>query len=371
MYLKQLSVVNFKNIAQAELAFCSKINCFIGDNGVGKTNLIDAIYYLSFCRSYFNASDNLSIRHNEGFFLLNGLYNRIGSEEAISCGLKLKSKKQVKRNKKEYQKLSEHIGLLPVVMVSPADNRLILEGSEERRRYIDGVISQYDRHYLNTLITYNKVLLQRNALLKQLKERRKLDNSLFEVLNEQLKAYGSIIYKKRSEFIERLIPVFQTYHDIISLGREVVDIVYESHMGEQNYEEQLKESFEKDIILGFTTKGIHKDDLTSYISGYPIKKIGSQGQQKTFLIALKFAQFDFIKNVNGIAPILLLDDIFDKLDSLRVEKIVSLVAKETFGQIFITDTNRDHLIAILEKIEGDNTIFTIGTEGSIIQNTET
>lgn len=365
MYLKHLSVVNFKNIAQADLELCPKINCFIGENGVGKTNLLDAIYYLSFCRSFFNASDSLSIKHDQGFFLIQGIYNRSNSEEKISCGLKLKKKKQVKRNQKEYQKLSEHIGFLPVVMVSPADSRLILDGSDERRRYIDGVISQYDRAYLNALIHYNKVLVQRNALLKQFKERRMNDTSLFEVFNEQLVSDAELIYTKRLDFIEKLTPVFQYYHDIISIGREKVSIVYESNMNEGDYITQLKENFNKDIVLGFTTKGIHKDDLVPNIGGYPIKKIGSQGQQKTFLIALKFAQFNFIKGINGVTPILLLDDIFDKLDSLRVEEIVKLVGDDTFGQIFITDTNREHLVAILDKLNNTNIIYKVNHDGDI------
>ncbi|MFB6340740.1 DNA replication/repair protein RecF [Saccharicrinis sp. FJH62] len=359
MFLERLSVVNFKNIEQADLDFCSKINCFIGDNGVGKTNLIDAIYYLSFCRSYFNASDSLSIKHEEGFFMLQGIYQRQGKEENISCGLKRKQKKQVKRNKKEYQKLSEHIGLLPVVMVSPADSRLISEGSDERRRYIDGVISQYDRHYLNALIQYNKVIQQRNALLKQLRESRSYDRSLIEILDQQLVHWGTLIYEVRKNFIDKLIPVFQNYHDIISIGRETVNIAYESNMHEPEYLKQLEGSFEKDLILGFTSLGIHKDDLVPYIDGYPIKKIGSQGQQKTFLISLKFAQFEFIRKVNNISPILLLDDIFDKLDSYRVEAIVKLVSGDTFGQIFITDTNRDHLVTILEKINEENVIYLV------------
>lgn len=365
MYLEKLSIVNFKNIELADLPFCHKINCFIGDNGVGKTNLIDAIYYLSFCRSYFNSSDSLSIKHNQDFFLLQGIYQRLGKEETISCGLKRKHKKQVKRNKKEYQKLSEHIGLLPVVMVSPADSRIITEGSDERRRYIDGVISQFDRNYLNTLIQYNKVLQQRNALLKQLREKRSTDRSVIEILDEQLVQYGTLIYNIRKEFVSQLMPVFQSYHDIISIGRENIDIVYESNMHESDYLNQLKESFDKDMVLGYTTSGIHKDDLVPYIDGFPIKKIGSQGQQKTFLIALKFAQFEFIKNTNNISPILLLDDIFDKLDSFRVEEIVKLVSKDTFGQIFITDTNRDHLVNILEKIEGEKVIYSVRSDGDI------
>lgn len=368
MYLKNLSVINYKSVAQANLRFNSKINCFIGDNGVGKTNLLDTIYYLSFCRSYFYNPENLNIKHGEAFFLLKGEYDREGSNETVSCGMKEKQKKKVKRNDKEYKKLSEHIGLLPVVMVSPSDSRLILEGSDERRRYMDGVISQFDREYLDALINHNKLIQQRNTLLKQARETRKYDIGLFEVLDEQLARYGGIVHYKRKDYLKKLIPVFQEFHNMVSLGRESVDIEYISNFPEEGFVNLLKENLQKDIITGYTSIGVHKDDLNFILGEYPIKRIGSQGQQKSFLIALKFAQFEFIKMQSKLTPILLLDDIFDKLDRLRVEAIVKLVAEEAFGQIFITDTNRDHLLNILSEINEDSSVFMIAENGEIIDN---
>jgi DNA replication and repair protein RecF len=341
----------------AELEFSQKVNCLVGDNGVGKTNILDAIYYLSFCRSFFNAIDVHNITYDEPFFLLQGEYERGQQVENIACSLKRKQKKQVKRNQKEYQKLSEHIGLLPVVMVSPADNALISDGSEERRRYIDGVISQYDRNYLNALIQYNKVLQQRNAHLKQLSEKRVIDNGLLEVFNGQLNSFGEIIYRARSDFFENLLPVFQAYYSSISMDREQVMLSYETCMNQGDYQEQLSSATARDVLLGYTSKGVHKDDLIFYLGEHPIKRVGSQGQQKTFLIALKLAQYEFIKKVNGFSPILLLDDIFDKLDSSRVASIIKLVSKDLFGQIFITDTNKDHLLGIIEKMGEEYRIF--------------
>lgn len=341
----------------ADLNFSHKINCFVGDNGVGKTNILDAIYYLSFCRSFFNAIDIHNITYDEPFFLLQGDYERGDQNENIACSLKRKQKKQVKRNQKEYQKLSEHIGLLPVVMVSPADSALISDGSEERRRYIDGVISQYDRNYLNALIQYNKALQQRNAHLKQLSEKRVAENGLLDVFNDQLNTYGSTIFKARSDFFENLLPVFQTYYSSISMDREKVMLSYESCMTPGDYKKQLAEATARDILLGYTSKGVHKDDLIFYLGEHPIKRVGSQGQQKTFLIALKLAQYEFIKKVNKFSPILLLDDIFDKLDSSRVASIIKLVSNDLFGQIFITDTNKDHLLGIIEKMGEEYRIF--------------
>lgn len=357
MKLEKLTLLNYKNIQQAELEFGPKINCFIGDNGVGKTNLIDSIYYLSFCKSYFNTIDTYNIRHAEPFMVLQGDYERQGEDEKIYCGIKRGKKKHFKRNKKEYSKLSDHIGLLPVVMVSPSDNRLILEGSEERRRYLDGVISQFDHMYLESLIAYNRLLNQRNALLKSLTPRQ--DTNLVQVLNDQMVPLAVKIYSKRREFIDKLVPVFQKYHNILSLHRESVGLEYRSDMSTDDYSMQLALSLQKDLSLGYTSKGVHRDDLVFKLDEYPIKRVGSQGQQKTFLMALKFAQFDFIHQMCEFSPLLLLDDIFDKLDAERVEQIVRLVSEERFGQIFITDTNREHLYGILKKLDGEHRIFQV------------
>ncbi len=356
MYLKKLSLANYKNIIQSDVNFVSKINCILGNNGEGKTNLLDAIYYLSFCKGYINTIDSQNINHNEEYFVLNGEYERNGTTEKVYCGLQRKRSKQFKRNKKRYSKLSEHIGLLPLVMVSPIDSKLLLDGSEERRKYIDGVVSQFDKPYLRTLISYNKILSQRNTYLKQ-GFSPFFDAELVEVWDEQLSALCEEIFTKRERFIKELNPVFQKYYSFISGDKEVVGLEYASDLLNGNIKDQLRDSLQKDLALGYTSKGTHKDDLKFKLGDFPIKRLGSQGQQKTYLTALKFAQYDFISKQAGVNPILLLDDIFDKLDSNRVEKIVELVSGEDFGQIFITDTNREHLYDILEKIGKEYRVF--------------
>lgn len=363
MFLSQLSLINFKNYSQIEVEFSSKINCFVGNNGVGKTNLIDAIYYLSMCKSYSNYIDNQNIKFNEPFFAIQGKYVRNEQNEEIYCGFKRNEKKHFKRNKKDYQKLSEHIGFLPIVMISPADSKLITEGSDERRRFIDSVVSQYDREYLELLMRYNKVVEQRNQILKNWYTAP--NTEMLELWNEQLIRYGVPIYKKRQEFINQLIPIFQNYYNFISDSQEQVRLEYQSQLNATDFEALLLQSAEKEQSLGYSSVGIHKDDLALLIENLPIKRIGSQGQQKTFLVALKFAQFDFMKQISGNAPILLLDDIFDKLDALRVKRIVNLVAENHFGQIFITDTNSTRMHEILSTIEIDYQIFTINKEGAV------
>lgn len=355
MQLNKLSILNFKNITQVELDFNAKINCLIGANGVGKTNLLDAIYYLSFCRSYFHMSDAYVVKHGEEQLMVRGLYERNKADEVISCGIKLRQKKQFKRNNKAYTKLSEHIGLIPLVMVSPTDVRLVIDGSEERRKYMDGVISQYNPIYLSNVIRYNKLLAQRNALLKQ--NIQSLD--LLAVIDEQLADIAMPIFTERKDFIEKLIPVFGEYYSFISGSNEQVVIKYASHLAGEPLVDQLKASFEKDRVLGYTSKGIHKDDIHFLLDEFPIKREGSQGQRKTFLVALKLAQYEFIRRLNGFSPLLLLDDVFDKLDKFRVEKIVELVSDERFGQIFITDTNRDHLDTILRAMNSSYTLFNV------------
>ncbi len=360
MYLQNLSLINFKNFEQAELQFLSKVNCFVGNNGAGKTNLLDAIYYLSFCKSYFNSIDNQNIKHNENFFLIQGNYYRDEKIENIYCGIKRNQRKIFKRNKKQYNKLYEHIGLLPCVMISPADNYFITEGSEERRKFIDGVVSQFDKQYLKDLINYNRALNQRNKLLKDFsKNTNSFDLETLEIWNEQLINLGKKIYNKRVKFINELTPIFQKYYDFISIGNEKVELVYQSQLHNADFQELLNSSLEKDRILQYTTTGVHKDDLSLKLEKYPLKKFGSQGQQKTFLLALKMAQFDFIKKIQNYKPILLLDDIFDKLDAQRVKQIIKLVADNNFGQIFITDTNKDRVESILSDISIEYKLFII------------
>ncbi len=355
MILKHISILNYKNIEQAELDFSPKLNCFFGQNGMGKTNLLDAVYFLSFCKSANNSIDSQNIRHEADFFVLQGFYETgDGSPEEIYCGMKRGRKKQFKRNKKAYTRLSDHIGFMPLVMVSPTDSELIAGGSDERRKFMDVVISQYDKEYLDALIGYNKALMQRNALLKS---EMPVENELFDVWEEAMAKAGKTVFDKRESFIRNFIPTFQSFYSFLSQEREKVDLAYNSHARNASLLELLQKNREKDRIMGFSLKGIHKDELDMRLNGYPIKKEGSQGQNKTYLVALKLAQFDFLKQQSNTTPLLLLDDIFDKLDALRVEQLVKLVAGDKFGQIFITDTNREHLDRILHKVAGDYKMF--------------
>lgn len=356
MILNKLHIINYKNIESAELDFSSKINCFLGNNGMGKTNLLDAIYYLSFCKSASHLPDTQNIRHEQEFFMLQGIYEHDAQHEEIYCGMKKRQKKHFKRNKKEYDKFSDHIGLIPLVMISPDDSELIMGGSDERRKFLDMVISQHNKVYLDYLIRYNKALQQRNMLLKA---DIQPEASLFEIWEEQMNSSALFIHNERKLFLESFTPVFQRYYNQICRGNEQVKLDYQSNLLDGDLTDQLKESRTKDRILGYSTKGIHKDDLVMEIGEYPIKKIGSQGQNKTFLIALKFAQFAYLKTKRISTPILLLDDIFDKLDAIRMEEIIKLVAGPDFGQIFITDTNREYLDEIIRKVGSDYQLFIV------------
>ncbi|MBN1985257.1 MAG: DNA replication/repair protein RecF [Prolixibacteraceae bacterium] len=357
MQIEEISIVNFKNIRDNKIRFSPRLNCFIGNNGAGKTNMLDAVYYLSFCKSFFNPVDSLNINHTENYFMLQGNYSRNDSSEFISCGLQKGQKKQFKRNSKVYKKLAEHIGLLPLVMITPSDVNLILGGSDERRKFMDGVISQYNQNYLDDLLKYNRALQQRNNLLKQFVADKYFDAELLEIWDSQLVEYGTGIHEERKKFVEKLIPVFQHYYTFISQGNEEVGLIHQSDFYKNDFEKLLKESVARDRMVQYTTVGIHKDDLELKIGEYPIKKLGSQGQNKTYLVALKLAQYNFIKQISELKPILLLDDIFDKLDQNRVEQIIKVVSGDEFGQIFITDTNREHLDGIIRKMKTDFRIF--------------
>ncbi len=361
MNLNSLQLVNYRNFEDLQLDFSEKINCFIGNNGVGKTNILDAIYNLSFTKSWLNPLDTQNIRYNQDFFLIKGKYRFEQDEIEISCGLKRGKKKSFKRNGKEYKKLSEHIGLIPLVSISPYDSNLILGGSDERRKFIDSVISQFDKEYLLALLKYNRILTQRNRLLKQFAEQRIFDKDSLDVWNMQLIEYGIVIYDKRKKFLNDLSPIFQKYYNFISEEKEPVQLSYRSQLIE-NFEDLLEQNIEKDRVLQYTGVGIHKDELIFKLKEHTLKKNASQGQQKTYLIALKLAQFDYIKQISSIKPILLFDDIFDKLDRLRVEQIIKLVADKHFGQIFITDTNQERLDKILNKIKINYKLFKINDE---------
>jgi DNA replication and repair protein RecF len=357
MYLQKISLVNFKNIESQSFDFQQKINCFVGDNGVGKTNVLDAIYYLSFAKSYFNSVAIQNIKHDEAFFMIEGDYVLNERSEKIVCSLKRGQKKVLKRNGKSYEKFSEHIGQIPLVIVSPADRDLVTEGSDTRRKFIDGVISQQNKKYLQDLIAYNKVLSQRNALLKYFAANRTFDALNLSVYDEQLTNYGAKIYEVRKTFLEEFIPIFNEKYQVISGDKENVDLKYKSQLHDVSMMDLLQKSLEKDKILQYTTSGIHKDDLSFEIGDYPIKKFGSQGQQKSYLIALKLAQFEFIKQQSKVIPILLLDDIFDKLDESRVSQIIDLVNNDEFGQIFITDTHSERTENIVKQSNKPYQIF--------------
>lgn len=362
MHLSSISLINFKNYEQADLDFSSKINCFVGENGVGKTNLLDAIHYLALCKSNLNPVDTQNIRYEQDMALIQGVFSRLEKEETIYCSIRKNRKKQFKRNKKEYKRLMEHIGLIPLVMISPADYNLIQGGSEERRRLMNAVIGQYDHIYLENVISYNRVLAQRNKLLKE-SARRTNNRDVLEVLDQQLVQYGIPVYDARKNFAEKLMPVFQQYYQHVSGKKEEVSLSYSSQLHQQDFAEALKASFTKDLVVQYTTTGIHKDDLEMKLTDHPLKKVGSQGQQKTYLVALKLAEFEFMQEEMELPPILLLDDIFDKFDAFRVKQIIKLVAENKFGQIFITDTNESRMKDILKEIPAENKIYHITKTG--------
>ena len=357
MFLKKIALVNYKNFDSVEYSFSKKINCFVGNNGVGKTNVLDAIYHLSFAKGYFNSIATQNIKHDKDFYLIEGVFEKNKREEIISCSLKRGQKKAVKRNSKLYDKLSDHIGLIPLVIISPSDTDLINEGSYVRRKFLDSVISQSDKIYLQSLIDYNKVLSQRNSLLKYFALNHVYDPLNLSVYNEQLVEYGSVIHEKRTRFLKDFIPLFKDRYKYITDSLENVELEYKSNLNSNNFIELLEKSVEKDRMLQYTSVGIHKDDLFYSIDGYPIKKFGSQGQKKSYLIALKLAQFDFVKKLSMIEPILLLDDIFDKLDENRVEKIISLVNFDLYGQVFISDTHMERTEETIKKTNQDYKIF--------------
>lgn len=358
MILKKISILNYKNIQVADLTFSPKLNCLIGHNGEGKTNLLDAVYYLSFCRSAFNPIDSQVITHDCDFFVLDGMYlNDMGDEERIYCGMKRGTRKRFKRNQKEYKRLSQHIGLIPLIFVSPADTALIDGGSDSRRRFLDMVISQLDHSYIELLSRYNKALTQRNALLKAEQEP---DSALMEILEQEMATQGEAIYAKRDAFVREFIPVFQTIYDHVSGCHETVSLQYISHAQRGPLLDVIQRDRHKDRAVGYSLHGVHRDDLEMMIGGYQLKREGSQGQNKTYVLALKLAQFDFLKRTaSSTTPLLLLDDIFDKLDAGRVERIVNMVAGDAYGQIFITDTNRDHLDSILSRHSFDYKLFEV------------
>ena len=355
MNLSRLSILNYKNIAEATLEFSPKVNCLLGNNGMGKTNVLDAIFYLSFCQSSLSRTDVTTVRYGEEFMLLQGTYDRAGKVEQISCAILRGKKKSVKRNGKEYRRQSEHIGLLPLVMVTPSDWNLIVGGSEERRRLIDRIISQGNHDYLDRLIGYNRALEQRNAMLKQ----GISDPLLLETVDAYLCDAAAAIHEARKAWIAQFTPIFMRYYNDISDSHEQVRLDYRSELNERPMAEVLRANIERDRVLGHTSQGVHRDDIELMLGDELMRRTGSQGQCKTYTIALRLAQFDFLKSMCGQTPLLLLDDIFDKLDANRVANIMRIVSEPAFGQIFVSDTNRQHLDETVEAVGSDYRIFTV------------
>ncbi|WP_019038551.1 DNA replication/repair protein RecF [Psychroflexus tropicus] len=350
MILKKLSLINYKNFDQISIEFDSKINCFVGKNGIGKTNILDAIYHLAFGKSYFNPITSQNVKHGEDFFMIEGDFENGSKSEKVITSFKKGQRKLMKRNGKDYEKISEHIGTIPLVIISPTDRDLILEGSETRRKFMDGVISQGDKLYLDALLKYNKVLSQRNALLKYFAANRTFDETSLEVYDDQMIELGQIIFQKREKFIEEFKPILQKRYEEISNSREKISLTYRSQFNEEeSYKTILKSGLKTDLQRQFSNFGTHKDDLIFKIQSHSVKKFGSQGQQKSYLIALKFAQYDFLKSHYGVKPILLLDDIFDKLDEDRVSQIVSMVTHAELGQMCISDTHPDRTEEVVKK----------------------
>jgi DNA replication and repair protein RecF len=359
MYLKDISIINFKNFEEFEAEFSPRFNCLLGNNGVGKTNLMDAIYYMSFTKSHFNAIDRHNIRHNADVFVIQGNYLRKQDDVKMHCGLKRHSKKQIKCNVKAYEKLSEHIGLLPLVFITPSDTDMIKMGSDLRRKYLDGVISQYDKTYLKQLLKYNRALEQRNALLKSINPNNPYDEDALLIWDERLHQSASYIYQERQKAVDALLPIFNDYYSKISGDREHLSVRYKSKLHDKPMKDLLVDARKRDLMLQYTGVGIHRDDLDFELNGHPLKRTGSQGQEKSLIIALKLAQFDFIYKTTDVRPILLLDDIFDKLDALRIKQLVDLLSDDKYGQVFFSDTSETRLPDLLKQVEVDVRIFNI------------
>lgn len=368
MVLENISLLNFKNITQCELEFSPNINCLVGDNGTGKTNLLDAIYFMSITKSALNLTDGQCICHGTDFFMINGHYLIGERHESVVCSFKRGAGKSLKRNGKPYDRMAEHIGLLPIVMVAPGDTALIQESGDERRRFLNSFLSQIDRNYFQALMRYNQLLAERNKVLKSPTGY----DDILEILDMQLSEVGGVIFARRTALIEELAPIVARYYAILSGDSEKVELRYRSDLQNYNFSDLLRNSATRDRAMGHSTVGVHRDDLLMTIMDYPIRKYGSQGQQKSMLIALKLAQAEIIKHQNqtsAIRPILLLDDVFDKLDFQRVENLLKLVSSEDFGQIFITDSNKTRMESTLTQLSGDYRLFRVSMGGVIIQET--
>lgn len=374
MHLQSLQLVNFKNYATVDIDLLPSINCFTGNNGAGKTNVLDAVHYLSMTKSYLNPVDRQNVRFDEAFFVIQGSFYCAEKVIDIQCGVKQGAKKSVKRNKKEYERLSEHIGEFPTVMISPYDRNLITEGSDGRRKWMDGIIAQFDKGYLSDLQRYNKVLEQRNALLKGFAMQGFFERETMEVWNMQLEQYACKIHDERQRFLKAFIPYFERAYARLGEQDGQIDLRYRSQLNDKSMKDLILEFERKDALSQYTNCGTHKDDLTFLINEHPIKKFGSQGQQKTYLIALRLAQFEWLKEKLGIKPILLLDDIFDKLDDGRVKKLMNMVSEDSFGQVLVTDTSEDRLRKIFSSLNHEIRFFRVNNnevsqvESKLVEN---
>ena len=365
MYLERLNIVNFKNVADASAEFSHSINALVGLNGAGKTNVIEAIYYLSMCKSSMGQSDRGSVRHGEDFFVVEGSYTDSSERHSsVTCTYSLRGKKVVKYNGKEYDKLSEHVGRIPIVIVSPADSFLVSDAADERRRYLNAFISQLDAEYLAAIIRYNHALGERNKLLKNSDER--LVEELLEAYDAQLVMLGEVVNAKRAEYIDMLVPSLEKYYRILCDDREEISLAYYSELNARPFADLLASARRRDLACQFTTTGVHRDDVVMRIGDRPLKKYGSQGQQKSFLVALKLAQYDVVHKITGDKPILLLDDVFDKLDAGRVSRLLEIVDGDEFGQIFISDCNRDRLVEILDRTAREFAVWNVA-DGEIVK----
>lgn len=359
MVIQKLQLIHFKNHPEKTFEFSAQINCFVGNNGAGKTNVLDALHYLSVGKSFLGNTDQNNIENENDFFSIEGKIFDGEKESIIKVQMPREAKKIIKKNDKTYDRMADHIGFLPSVIISPYDSNLISDSGESRRKFLDAMISQTDSDYLFNLIQYQKTIQQRNALLKSFAKNRYFDAESLEIYNEPLIKFGSRIFEKRCAFTNSILELIQNYYEIISKGNEKITVQYESDLHHQNFEEILNTNLDKDRAVTYTSRGIHKDDLLFTMNGQPLKKTGSQGQQKSFLIALKLSQMNRIKELTGKTPILLLDDIFDKLDDTRVAQLIELVNREHFGQIFITDTSKDRTEAVVRKINEESKIFEI------------
>lgn len=352
--LEKIVISDFRNIILQELEFSPNVNCVSGNNGEGKTNLLDAIYYLSMTKSAFALSDKFNFRHGTEEFSLSGLYRmENGLSSRFSVKMTSKGEKKMKRDEKQYGKVSEHIGVLPVVMVSPSDISMVSESGEERRRFVNAVLSQMDREYMTSLQQYNRLLLQRNKMLKE----QDVDRGLLEVIDMRMSAFAEPVFQARKKFVEELTPIVQEYYKALSGDSEQVSIEYDSELSKASLEQLLAASYDKDRVLKYTGAGIQRDDFLFKMNGHPIRRYGSQGQQKSFLVSLKFAQYELMKKNYGFAPVLLLDDVFDKLDMSRISNLLEMVASNDFGQIFITDSNKVRMAGIVDKLTQDRAYF--------------